>query len=415
MGLGPSTKMTTLHHYHCPVTREFLGDAELSFQSLIVNGVSERYDDKIFTAVRTGELGEGLHADGAIVITDGWGNHHIDFVTVIEELGKRGIPSVGMSYIARQGRLVCTNDYMDMIVDFNKNESGYESSIVGDNNLVEYDAHKAVSLLKLKLKREGISIRKNADGKDKVLRMGRHIHHVETVRFGEKTELNGPQLTVRRTIGEIKEAEKEYIADFSVHLIGPADRHRYVHTNLDFMPVACKTEDTLGNGKTVLLGGIAAMITGGEANGAYEPHNIGSSEGFLDEVVRFGSSGTPEVTDKLLHVEVTFMPEKGSTVEAVRAAHHLADRVVNEVRLAMKKAYSDYSGPYDIMEYHVSPRKANIIVVKIVSALGNMYESAVFPYEPGGISGAKYLMDMESPPIHISPLQCLDGVIHSLL
>ena len=76
MGLGPSTKMTTLHHYHCPVTRELLGDAELSFQSLIVNGVSERYDDKIFTAVRTGELGEGLHADGAIVITDGWGNHH---------------------------------------------------------------------------------------------------------------------------------------------------------------------------------------------------------------------------------------------------------------------------------------------------------------------------------------------------
>lgn len=122
-------------------------------------------------------------------------------------------------------------------------------------------------------------------------------------------------MTVRRTIGEIKEAEKEYIADFSVHLIGPADRHRYVHTNLDFMPVACKTEDTLGNGKTVLLGGIAAMITGGEANGAYEPHNIGSSEGFLDEVVRFGSSGTPEVTDKLLHVEVTFMPEKAALLK----------------------------------------------------------------------------------------------------
>ena len=158
MGLGPSTKMTTLHHYRCPVTEALMADKDLSIQSVIVNGVSEGYDDKIFTAVRTGELGEGLHADGAIVITDGWGNHHIDFVTAIEELGKRGIPSVGMSYIAQQGRLVCTNEYTDLIVDFNKNTSGYESCIVGDNNLENYDARKAVALLKLQLKRNGIKL-----------------------------------------------------------------------------------------------------------------------------------------------------------------------------------------------------------------------------------------------------------------
>ena len=65
--------MTTLHHYRCPVTKALIRDRDVSVQSLIVNGVSERYDDKVFTAVRTGELAEGLHADGAIVVTDGWG------------------------------------------------------------------------------------------------------------------------------------------------------------------------------------------------------------------------------------------------------------------------------------------------------------------------------------------------------
>jgi Glycine/sarcosine/betaine reductase component B subunits. len=150
MGLGPSIKMTTLHHYRCPVTQALMKEEDLEFCGIIVNGVSEGFDDKVYSAKRTGEIAEAVRADGAIIAIDGWGNHHIDFVNVIEQLGLKNIPTVGLSYIGLQGRLVCTNNYVDTVIDFNKNESGYESCIVGDNNLTDYDAMKAVALLKIK-------------------------------------------------------------------------------------------------------------------------------------------------------------------------------------------------------------------------------------------------------------------------
>lgn len=123
MGLGPSIKMTTLHHYRCPVTKRLIEDEDVDFAGIIVDGVSEVCDDKIFTAKRVGDIAKMMRVDGAVVAIDGWGNHHIDFVNVIEQLGIRGIKSVGLSYIGQQGRLVCSNSYVDCIIDFNKSES----------------------------------------------------------------------------------------------------------------------------------------------------------------------------------------------------------------------------------------------------------------------------------------------------
>lgn len=38
---------------------------------------------------------------------------------------------------------------------------------------------------------------------------------------------------------------------------------------------------------------------------------------------------------------------------------------------------------YDLMR----PGKPKVILVKIVSGLGNMYDTALFPNEPGGVLG----------------------------
>lgn len=104
--MGPSIKMTTLHHYNCPITKRLLQDLD------------------------------------------------VDFVNVIEQLGIRDIPTVGLSYIGQQGRLVCSNPYVSTIVDLNKTESGYESCIVGQNNVTDLDAYKAIELLKAKLRKK---------------------------------------------------------------------------------------------------------------------------------------------------------------------------------------------------------------------------------------------------------------------
>ncbi len=41
MGLGPSIKMTTLHHFRCPVTEALSKEKDIEFTGIIVDGVSE--------------------------------------------------------------------------------------------------------------------------------------------------------------------------------------------------------------------------------------------------------------------------------------------------------------------------------------------------------------------------------------
>ncbi|WP_256386957.1 hypothetical protein [Gemella sp. ND 6198] len=44
-----------------------------------------------------------------------------------------------------------------------------------------------------------------------------------------------------------------------------------------------------------------------------------------------------------------------------------------------------------------------------------MYDTVLFPLEPGGILGGRNIRDSRNLPYVISVNQCRDGVIHSLL
>lgn len=152
MGIGPSTKETTLHHFRDPLLNVVSNDGDVDFLGIIVAGTPQENQDKVFVAERAAAWVEAMRADGAIVSIDGWGNSNIDFATVIEEIGKRDIPVVGMSFVGIQAQFVVTNEYMDTIVDFNKSKEGIETEVVGENNVVELDAKKALAFLKLKMK-----------------------------------------------------------------------------------------------------------------------------------------------------------------------------------------------------------------------------------------------------------------------
>lgn len=414
MGLGPSIKMTTLHHYHCPITKQLLKEKELDFGGIIVNGVSEGFDDKVFTAQRTGDIAGCMRADGAIVAIDGWGNHHIDFVNVIEQLGMRGIPAIGMSYIGQQGRLVCTNNYVETIIDFNKNVSGYESCIVGDNNLTEYDAMKAVALLKSKMKKIGnfrtdISIEERT-----VRRLIRKNYSIGEVRLGEDTEISHGVLTIRKDIVERLTGLEPCIKKMKIRVIKPNEHHQFIHSNLDFMPIAQKESGNLGDGETRLLKGVTVMLTGVEDVSGFQPSNIGSSEGYMDHCIRFNQAGTPAENDIILHMDFLFENGAGRTATGIQAAHRLADSALNEIRKQMNHIEDM---PYTRDEFYdvIRPKCSSVILVKIVSGLGNMYDTAIFPNQPGGYIGARNLIDLRNTPFVITPNQCMDGVIHSLV
>ena len=152
MGIGPSTKETSLHHFRDPLVDELCDDTDIDFAGVIVAGIPQDNVNKYFTGDRIGAWAEAMRVKGAIVSEDSWGNSNVDFAHAIEEIGKRDIAVVGISFVGVQGAFVVTNQYMNNIVDINKSAEGVETNVVGENNLVRSDAKKAKAILKLKMR-----------------------------------------------------------------------------------------------------------------------------------------------------------------------------------------------------------------------------------------------------------------------
>ena len=113
--------------------------------------------EKEYVGQRTAAWLEAMRADGVIISCDGWGNSHVDYANTIEEIGKRDIPVVGLTFNGTQAKFVVTNKYMDTIVDFNKSSQGIETEVVGENTVNELDAKKSLALLKLKMRKKEVS------------------------------------------------------------------------------------------------------------------------------------------------------------------------------------------------------------------------------------------------------------------
>lgn len=153
MGIGPSTKETSLHHFRDPLVNVLAEDLDIDFVGIIVVGTPQDNAMKHFVGNRTAQWLEAMRVDGAIISSDGWGNSDVDYTNTIEEIGKRNIPVVGLNFIGTVAQFVVTNKYMDTIIDFNKSEEGTETQIVGENNITELDSRKALAFLKLKMRK----------------------------------------------------------------------------------------------------------------------------------------------------------------------------------------------------------------------------------------------------------------------
>ena len=137
MGIGPSTKETSLHHFRDPLLEVVAEDTDLDLMG-----------------TRAAVWAECMRADGVILSCDGWGNSHVDYTNTIEQIGIRGIPVTGITFNGTVAQFVVVNDYLDAIVDINKSESGEETDVVGENNMDRIDCLKAKALLKLKMRKK---------------------------------------------------------------------------------------------------------------------------------------------------------------------------------------------------------------------------------------------------------------------
>lgn len=154
MGIGPSTKETSLHHFRDPLLDVVSNDTDLDLLGVLIVGTPDGNEDKILVGTRAAVIAESMRADGVIISTDGWGNSDVDFANTVEQIGSRGIPVTGLKFSGTVGQFVVTNDYLDGIVDINKNARGEETNVVGENNMTTLDCRKAMALLKLKMRQK---------------------------------------------------------------------------------------------------------------------------------------------------------------------------------------------------------------------------------------------------------------------
>jgi D-proline reductase (dithiol) PrdA len=149
--VGPASKETSRHYWREPLVLEMMQDAEVDFCAVVLVGSPQAYTEKVYVSKLLGTMIEALEVDGVIVTTEGFGNNHVDFASHMEQIGKRGIPVVGMTYAAVQGQLVVGNASMDALVDLNKSPQGLENEVLAYNTLCPEDAIRALAMLKAKM------------------------------------------------------------------------------------------------------------------------------------------------------------------------------------------------------------------------------------------------------------------------
>ena len=118
-------------------------------------GTPDGNADKMLVGTRAAVWAEAMRADGVIISSDGWGNSDVDYVNTVDQLAKRGIAVAGLDFCGTAGQFVVESDNLDAIVDINKNPSGTETCVLGENSVNALDARKATAMLKLKMRKMG--------------------------------------------------------------------------------------------------------------------------------------------------------------------------------------------------------------------------------------------------------------------
>lgn len=419
MGCGPSTKETTLHHYRDPLTALLANDAQVDFQGVILAGTSDEDEHKHFVAGRVGALLEAMRVDGVIVSIDSWGNCHIDFASLLQAVGERGIPSSALSFIGQQAAFVVSNSYMKAVIDLNKSAEGVENCVMGQNSATGLDAAKALAILKSRIRRKHPGKEWRVGERRRVRRLIRRNYRAQEVLASGSTSFDGRSLSLNTSALSAAALEKtrQYFPQAKstkVSIIRPGDTNRMVNSILDFMPLAAKVAGGTGAGITHLLNGCQVMLTAVE-EGGFQPVNAGGAYGRLNDAVFWNRAGTPAQSDFIIHVDVVLTEGEGRTRSGIMATHRVCDEVLQEVRNALKAMSRAHAEVNEELWDEVKAGGLRLALVKLVPGLGCMYDTFLFGNEPCGFIGAGSIMDLSNKTqIVLSPNEYRDGAVRSL-
>jgi len=96
------------------------------------------------------------------------------------------------------------------------------------------------------------------------------------------------------------------------------------------------------------------------------------------------------------------------------ACHRLCDHFCQEIREVLKKTNGSFCTERHDFKDVERPGKDKVVLVKMVSGQGAMYDTRFLPDEPSGFIGSHSIIDITGAPMIISPNEYRDGAIRAL-
>lgn len=248
---------------------------------------------------------------------------------------------------------------------------------------------------------------------DKVIRtLVKKYYKVNEVKLGLETSFEGGVLTIDKNIVDKAIKADPLVKELKMDIITPDNRHVYTETIMDVCPISTKAEGKIGEGVSHTLDGAVFMLTGVDEDGV-QVHEFGSSEGYLDEKMKFGRPGCADENDIIIRVHAVIQKGTGMERRGPFAAHAAEDAIIQEVRNIIKKTSEPVEKEKvcrDVKKYG----RPRVVLVKEIMGQGAMHDNVLCPTEPAGIHGGQKNVDLGNVPIMMTPNQVRDGAIHAL-
>lgn len=200
----------------------------------------------------------------------------------------------------------------------------------------------------------------------------------------------------------------------NIKLVDPRNCHFKINTIMDVIPISTKVLGKMGYGLTNTLTGVNVILTGADETGI-QLHEFGSSDGYLDEKIKFGMDGTPDFDDTVILIDAVLKKDFEFNRETCEMIFQMADDYLQPIREELKMLSGhEATESFDYVD-EKHPGKPKVAIVKEVAGQGAMYDNILFPKEPSGITKGISIIDMNNMPVLLTANEYRDGAIHALV
>ena len=241
--------------------------------------------------------------------------------------------------------------------------------------------------------------------------------HCKDVTFGEKTSFvkdgNNYKMTLKKDLEDELKNSSELFENLTIKILKPGEHHVKINSVMDIFPISVKALGNIGEGITHTITGVYVMLTGVDTNGR-QICAFGNSDGWMDEKVTFNQPGTPADSDFIILVDVLIKEGYATKRIGPDACHAACEIMCDPIRANLKKFRDGDENEKHIYKDLIHPGKKKVVVVKLVSGQGAMYDTHYFAKDPSGFTDSRSIIDSVGSPIILSPNEYRDGALRCL-